>query len=400
LKIKLAVLFGGKSVEHEISVISAVQAMESMKPDKYDIIPVYITKQNEFYYGPELRDIKTYKNIAELMRKCQRVIFIAEGGKTYLVRYPFRLFNKKPISLVDVAFPIVHGTNVEDGALQGYLKTLNLPFVGCDVLASAVGMDKYVMKILLRQADFPVLDCLRFTMSDYAQPQTMITETERKFSYPVIVKPINLGSSIGIAKAGNADQLDAALSTAFTYADKVIIEPVVVQLKEVNCSVMGDGDDAQPSECEEPHPSGDILSYDDKYMSGAKGKASKGMAGLERKIPAAISSETREKIQHIAVAAFKHLDCNGVARIDFMIDETTGEVWLNEINTIPGSLAYYLWEHSGISYADLIDKLVALALKRQRKEGSITYSFDTNILSLGNGLLGGKGQKKRQGSSD
>lgn len=395
MKIKLAVLFGGKSVEHEISVISAVQAMESIRPDKYDIIPVYITKKNEFYYGPELRDIKIYKNIAELMRKCQRVIFVAEGGKTYLVHYPSRLFNKKPVSLIDVAFPVVHGTNVEDGALQGYLKTLNLPFVGCDVLASAVGMDKYVMKILLRQAGFPVLDCLRFTMSDYAQPQTMIAETERKFPYPVIVKPINLGSSIGIARAGSADQLDAALNTAFTYADKVIIEPVIVQLKEVNCSVMGDGDEAQPSECEEPHPSGDILSYDDKYMSGVKGKARKGMAGLERKIPAAISPEMKGKIQHIAVAAFQHLDCNGVARIDFIIDEATGEVWLNEINTIPGSLAYYLWEHSGVSYADLIDKLVALALKRQRKEESIIYSFDTNILSLGNGLLGGKGAQKR-----
>lgn len=395
LKIKLAVLFGGKSVEHEISVISAVQAMESVSPDKYDVIPVYITKKNEFYYGAALRDITAYKNMAELTRKCQRVTFVAEGGKTYLVRYPFRLFNRKPVSLIDVAFPVVHGTNVEDGALQGYLKTLNLPFVGCDVLASAVGMDKYVTKILLRQAGFPVLDCLRFTMSDYAQPQTVIAETEKKFPYPVIVKPVNLGSSIGIARAGNAGQLDDALSTAFTYADKVIIEPVVVRLKEVNCAVLGDGDDAQPSECEEPRPSGEILSYDDKYMSGAKGKGSKGMAGLERKIPAAVSPEMREKIQRIAVAAFKHLDCNGVARIDFMIDEAAGDVWLNEINTIPGSLAYYLWEHSGISYAGLIDKLVALALKRQRKEESITYSFATNILSLGNGLLGGKGTKKR-----
>ena len=382
-------------MEHEISVISAVQAMESMRPDKYEIIPVYITKENEFYHGAELRDIKAYKNIGELMRKCRQVIFVTQGGKTYLAPYPPRLFNRKPITMVDVVFPIGHGTNVEDGALQGYLKTLNLPFVGCDVLASAVGMDKYVMKVLFRHAGFPVLDCLRFTLSDYAHPETIIEKTEKKFSWPVIVKPVNLGSSIGISQARDADQLEAALNTAFTFADKVIVEPVIVQLKEVNCSVMGDGDDAQPSECEEPHSSGDILSYDDKYMSGAKGKASKGMAGLKRRIPAAISPETKEKIQQIAVNAFKHLDCNGVARIDFMVDEATGEVWLNEINTIPGSLSYYLWEHSGVSYGDLIDKLVALALKRQRKEESITYSFDTNILSLGNNLLGAKGADTR-----
>ncbi len=392
MKIKVAVLFGGKSVEHEISVISAVQAMKSLDKDKYEVLPIYITKNNEFYYGESLVDIDAYKDIPSLLRQCQRVWFNTEGKYTYICRQSTSLINiKSPkISHIDVALPIVHGTNVEDGTIAGFLRLLNLPFVGCNVLASAVGMDKFTMKILLKDAGFPVLDALRFTLTDFSDVDGIIKKTETKFPYPVIVKPINLGSSVGITKAADKNGLRDAINTAFSFADKIIIEPCITNLKEINCAVLGDYSDAMASECEEPVSTDEILSYSDKYLN--KGSGSKGMAGLKRKIPAEILPDLKKQIQKTAIDAFRYLDLNGVTRIDFLTDKDTGEFWLNEINTIPGSLSFYLWEPIGVNYKELLNKLIGLALKRHRLEESITYSFDTNILSLG-GALGSKGKK-------
>ena len=211
MKINLAVLFGGKSVEHEVSVISAVQAMASMNKEKYNIIPVYMTKGNEFFTGEKLFDINSFKDIPALLKECTECVFVRSEGKVQLIRQKMKKFGSNLISDVDVAFPIVHGTNVEDGALQGYLQTLDIPYVGCDVLASAVGMDKFVMKILLKDAGFPVLDCCRFASFDLDKMDDMISQVEAKFPYPVIVKPINLGSSVGISKAS-----DRRLSSSLT----------------------------------------------------------------------------------------------------------------------------------------------------------------------------------------
>lgn len=397
VKINLAVLLGGRSVEHEISVISAVQAMNSIDAEKYEIYPVYITKDNFMYYGECLRDINSYRDIPAMLAQCRRVYFAAEGSKTYLYPHKRGLFKSKPIALIDVALPVVHGTNVEDGALQGFLRTLNLPFVGCDVLASAVCMDKYATKMLLKTAGIPVLDCLLFSQAGSKDTDAIIKAVEEKFGYPVIVKPVNLGSSVGISRAKNKVELDEALGLAFTFAARVIVEPAVQNLREVNCSVLGDADEAIPSECEEPVASDEILSYSDKYLEGSsKSGGSKGIAGLKRKIPAEISPELKKKIQDTAVAAFKYLDCSGVVRIDFLTDRETGEFWLNEINTIPGSLSFYLWEPAGIKYTELLDRLISLALKRHRKESDIVYSFDTNILSTA-GAFGSKGAKGKLG---
>lgn len=394
MKINVAVLFGGKSVEHEVSVISAVQAMQNMDKDKYALYPVYITKKNELYWGESLDKIEEYKNIPALLEKSIKVNIVTDGSKTYLVPQQQKRFSKpKPIACLDVAFPIVHGTNVEDGALQGFLKTLNLPFAGCDVLASAVCMDKFTMKIMLKEAGFPVLDGICFTALDYRNEEKVISAVEDKFGYPVIVKPVNLGSSVGISKAENTAELEEALALAFEFADKILVEPAVVNLKEINCSVLGDYTEAEASELEEPVSADKILSYKDKYMdSGKKTGGSKGMSGLKRKIPAEIPGDTAQKIRSIAVDAFKYLDCCGVVRIDFLMDSKTGEFWINEFNTIPGSLAFYLWEPKGVKYSELLDRLVSLALKRQRNSEEITYSFDTNILSSG-ALSGSKGSK-------
>ena len=393
MKIKVAIIFGGKSVEHEISIISALQACEYINREKYEVIPLYMTKGGEFYAGEQIGNIERYQDIPGLLRESTRVLLLNEDGRVNLVRYPMKKFGNNVIGSIDVAFPIVHGTNVEDGTLQGYLQTLGLPYVGCDVLSSAVGMNKYVMKTVFKDNGIPVLDCACYNLADYQDEEKLLGRIEERFSYPVIVKPINLGSSVGISKASDRNSLEEALNLAFTFAQKVLVEPAISQLKEINCAVLGDELEAEASECEEPLNAEEILTYEDKYTKGGKSKGgSKGMVSLSRAIPANISRERREEIRRMAVKAFQCLGCSGVARIDFMIDKETDKVYLNEINTIPGSLSFYLWEPLGLKYTQLLDRMIQLALKRFRENEKLTFSFETNVLA-GVKLGGSKGAK-------
>ncbi len=396
MKTRVALMFGGRSVEHEVSVISGIQAYMSMNTEKYEVIPVYLTKKNEMYVGEKVGDIASYKDIPALLEASTRVIMVNEEDGVSLVNYPVKTFGKKVKITIDVAFPVVHGTNVEDGALQGYLKTIGIPFVGCDVTASAVGMDKYITKAILKDNDVPVLPCLLYTMEDYGNVDAMLAEIEEKLGYPVIIKPVNLGSSVGISVAKNREELVKSVDDAYLYARKILVEHAITNLREINCAVLGDENEAIASECEEPFHSKDILSYEDKYMSGGGSKktgGSKGMAGVSRQIPANLSVEKREEVRNMAVKSFKKLGCQGVARIDFMIDEDTGALYFNEINTIPGSLSFYLWEPTGMPYAELLDRMIQLAQKRVREEENITFSFDSNILN-GASLGGSKGSKR------
>ncbi len=400
MSLKVAVLFGGKSTEHEISIISAIQAIGSINKEKYDVIPVYMTKNNDYYVGDDIGRIEEYTHIPELLKKSTQVIWVKEGDRVNLVRYPMKKFGNNVITQVDIAFPIVHGTNVEDGTLQGFLATLGLPVVGCDVLSSAVGMNKYVMKTVLKDNGIPVLDCKCYTWKDYEDVDGLVGRIESAFEYPVIIKPLNLGSSIGIKKASDREGLLEALELGFEFSKKILVEHAISDLKEINCSVLGDYESAEASECEEPVNSDDILSFEDKYIGGAKGGAkgaktggSKGMASLKRKIPADISDEMRDRIRKMAVDAFICLGCSGVSRIDFMIDKSNGEVYLNEINTIPGSLSFYLWEPLGMKYSQLLDNMIQLALKADRESHKVVYSFETNVLEgvhLGGGTKGRK----------
>lgn len=397
MKIKVGVFFGGQTVEHEVSIISGIQAIYAFNREKYDIIPVYITKENEMYVGESVGNIEEYKNIPALLKKSQKVILVNENKKLNIVKYPMKKFGNNVLDYIDVAFPIVHGTNVEDGTLQGYFRTLCIPYVGCDVTASAVGMDKYVMKTVLKDNDIPVLDCVCCDVKKYnASPDEIIAKVEEKIYYPVIVKPINLGSSVGIKVAKNKAELEDAFDYAFQFANKLLVERAITSLREINCSVLGDYENAEASECEEPVGSDEILSYEDKYLSGngsSKSEGgSKGMTSLSRKLPAPLTPEKREEIRTLAVNTFKVLNCNGVSRIDFMIDTETDKLYVNEINTIPGSLAFYLWDPVGVKYDVLLDRMVTLALKRDRELSEISFSFDTNILS-GVKLGGMKGSK-------
>ncbi|MBR0164596.1 MAG: D-alanine--D-alanine ligase [Lachnospiraceae bacterium] len=406
MKIRVAVVYGGRSTEHEISIISAVQAMRAFDTERYEVIPVYMTKENLSYTGDLLRDISSFQgDIARMLAGAVQVDFIREGNRVLLMRHERKRFGENVISEVDVVFPVVHGTNVEDGTLTGFFATLRLPVVGCDVLSGAVGMNKAVMKAVCKAHDIPVLDCRTYGWKDYEDEENLMNEIESSFSYPVIVKPVNLGSSIGISRADNRKELEEALSLAFSFAKRILVERAITRLKEVNCAVLGDEEEAEASECESPLGADEILSFEDKYMSGAKGatkgqkgvkgtvpaKGAKsgasgakgaGMASLTRKLPADITPEKREEIRALAVRAFRVLGCAGVARIDFMIDkEDDDRVYLNEINTVPGSLSFYLWEPAGVSYRELIDRMIEIALKKERQEEQILYSFDTNVLA-------------------
>lgn len=385
MKVKVGVFFGGQSVEHEVSIISAVQAMRNFNTERYDIIPVYIARDNNMYTGTALLDISEYTKPTELLKKCQRVILVNNGGKLQLERYPKRLFGNNICDTIEVAFPVVHGTNVEDGCLQGYFKTVGIPYAGCDVLSSALGMDKYAMKCVLKDNGLPVLDCKRFNIKQYQKNgRGVMDEIEGSFSYPVIVKPIDLGSSVGIKKASDRKSLEEAIDYAFQFAKSILVERAIENLREINCAVLGDYEEAIASECEEPVNTDEILSYSDKYINGGKNGGSKGMASTKRKLPAEISDKTRKYIRELAVNTFQSLGCSGVSRVDFLMDAQTEEIWVNEINTIPGSLSFYLWEPIGIAYESLLDRVVKLALKRARENMDIVYTIDTNILSGAN----------------
>lgn len=397
MKIKIGVFFGGNSVEHEVSIITALQAIENIDRNKYDIVPIYITKENKMYCGNFIGDITQYKNIENLLHISSQVTLAQRDNKVILLKGNKKFYESSVYDYIDIAFPIVHGTNVEDGTLQGYLKMFNIPYVGSDVISSACGMDKYVCKCLLKDNDIPVLDCKCFTLKDYNENlENIINTVEKEFPYPVIVKPVNLGSSVGIQIAKNQEELNDAIEDAFTYSKKILIEKAIKNLREINCSVVGDYEFAEASECEEPIKTDEILSFNDKYISGCKKfGGNKSMNAGVLKLPADISTEVKQTIQELSVKTFKVLGCSGVIRIDFMIDQDTNSIYVNEVNTIPGSLSFHLWKATNLKYAELLDKLIDLSLKRNREDKNITYSFDSNILSgySLNGLKGTKGTK-------
>ncbi len=396
MKIKVGVFFGGKSVEHEVSIITAIQAIENIDKEKYDIIPIYIAKDNKMYCGKLVGDINQYKNIEKLIKTSSQVTLAQKYNKVVLMKCNKKFFENSIYDYIDIAFPIVHGTNVEDGTLQGYLKMFNIPYVGCDVISSSCGMDKYVCKCVLKENNIPVLDCKCFTVKEYNEnAEKIINELEKEISYPMIVKPVNLGSSVGIQIAKKQEELEDAIENAFTYSKKILIEKAIKNLKEVNCSVVGDYEFAEASECEEPVKTDEILSFSDKYLSGGKKTGgTKSMNSGVLKLPADITKEVKQKIQELSLKTFKALGCSGVIRIDFIIDQDSNSIYVNEVNTIPGSLSFHLWKATNLEYKDLLNKLIDLSMKRNREEKNTIYSFDSNILAqnFSNGLKGLKGK--------
>ncbi len=393
MKTTVGVFFGGRSVEHEISVLTALQSMYAFDSARYDIIPIYISKEGRWYSGEALMSVSNYKDLNALKSQCEEVFMNPEYGDYNLYRRKKKLFGSQVIATLDVAIPALHGTNGEDGVFQGLLETIGIPFAGCDTLSAAIGMDKIVMKMVLEHCNIPIVDYVWFTDKQwFADKEKWADEVEQRLGYPVIVKPANLGSSVGISRADSRSELLAKVDEASRYSTRLIIEDLVENLKEINCSVLGDCDDYITSVCEEPIKSGKILSYEDKYMGGSKGES--GMQASEKRIPADLSPEQTKRVQFLAGETFRVLSCHGVARVDVMIDDNTSNIYVNEINAIPGSLSFYLWEATKVPFDELMDRMVALALKRKREQGNKTVSYSQNIFALGGGIKGGtKGGK-------
>ena len=383
MKTKIAVFFGGRSTEHEISVISANQAINAFNPDKYEIIPIYISKDGHWYTGRELLTLSNYRNIPELLKKVTEVYMRPVYGDFNLYNAKKSMFGKDVYDTIDLAIPVLHGTNMEDGRFEGLLETIGIPYAGCDTLSSANGMDKITMKMILRADGIPVVDYVWFTDHNWASDRDAILDKiERQLGYPVIVKPADLGSSIGIGTAHDRDALIEKINDATRFASRIIVEHMVTALREINCSVLGDADEYRTSVLEEPIKAEEILSYGDKYMGG-------GMHAAQKRIPAQLPNDLAAECSRLAGETFRVLGCHGVSRVDLIIDGDTNKVYVNEINTIPGSLSYYLWEAGGMSFESLMDNLVKLALKRHRAQQGKTLSFEQNIFAMSGGIKGG-----------
>ena len=402
-KINIGVIFGGRSVENEISVLTAIQAMEAIDTEKYDITPIYISKQGTWYTGEALRQSANYKNLDKLYATCEQVYLRPIYGDQKLYRTRKPLFGSDVVATLDVILPALHGTNCEDGSFQGTIEMTGIPYAGCNVLASANGMDKITMKMVLAECGIPVIDYAWFCDKEWFDRQQQVIERiEGKLQYPLIVKPADSGSSVGIEAVHNREELVQAVENAISFSKRIIVEKLVEQLKEINCSVLGNYYECEASVCEAPIRSGEILSYADKYLGGgakggAKGgvKESRGMHSTVREIPAQLPQAQTDFIRTTAVETFKALNCDGVARIDFMIDQSTEKIYVNEINTIPGSLSFYLWEATGVSFQQLIERLIAIAFERKRDSSFKTTSYKENIFNYSiSGTKGAKGAKR------
>lgn len=404
MKLNTAVFFGGESVEHEVSIISGHQAMKALNPDKYNVIPVYVAKDRKLYVGEALNDMKNYTDLNALKNKCTQVMLVNEDNKVVIKPVKTTMFGKKEFGTIDVAIPVMHGTNGEDGTIQGFFEMLKVPYAGCDLYAAAVGQDKVLQKHILADNDLPITNWFWVYGNEIDEHKDEILRKVHKLIYPVILKPARTGSSVGISIAHNDEEYLECFEDARQYDEKVITEKVVKPMIELNCSVLGDYEEAHASVIEQVGSvSGDeLLSYQDKYQGGGKGaKGIKsgakdaGMASTARIVPAPITPEQTKLVQDLALKTFRVLGASGVCRIDFMMDAETKTVYVNEINTIPGSLAFYLWKEEGMSFTALMDKLVDLALQRERRRSRMTFSYDTNLLSTysENSAKGSKGSK-------
>ena len=402
-KTQLGVIFGSRSCEREVAIISAVQLMNNVNTEKYDVIPVYISEQGMWYTGEALRKIETYKHFNPDAKGIEQVhLDITAGSGALLATRPGKGLFGKPeqvvVARLEVCVVVMHGLNGEDGTLQGMLELANLPYTSTGVAGSAIGMDKIMMKQFFKGADLPVLPGVWYTRSMWeANRNAILEDVEQQLGYPVFVKPANLGSSIGVSRADDREGLEDSLDLAFDYDRRVLVEKGLDKPIELNCSVLGYDDDVEASPIEMPISAEKFLDFKEKYLASG---GSKGMASLHRILPAPIPEELRDRIQALSCDIFRMMDCKGVVRIDYMWDRNSDEIYITEINTIPGSLAFYLWEHAGVKYSQLIDRMVMCAQRAHEDKNLRNYAFTSDILksvSLG-GSKGAKGTKGCKGA--
>ncbi|MBQ6284939.1 MAG: D-alanine--D-alanine ligase [Bacilli bacterium] len=393
MKIKVLVIYGGETTEHEVSIISALQAMSNLDESKYEVIPLYIAKDKTWYTGNMLKEIEFYKDLDNNIKFANRVVLLKKG-KSFVLKKVDGLFNKE-ITNIDIVLPVVHGSGIEDGSLAGYLDTIGVPYIGSKVLGGAVGQDKVVMKQILQSAHLPIVDYTYFYDNEYLEDEDEILNNIKKLGYPVIVKPATLGSSIGITFVENDKSIKEAINEAIKYDNKIVVEKAVQNLIEVNASVIGNYEYQKVSPLEEVMGLDEILSFADKYLGNSKTKgSSKGMASTSRIIPARIDDKLTNEIKEASKKVFKLLNLSGVCRIDYLIDSKTKKYYVNEPNTCPGSLSFYLWKEDNLEYKDMLDEIITLGIKDYKNRLKKVKSFDSNILNGFSGSKGVKGLKK------
>ena len=388
----IGVIYGSRTCEHDVSIISALQAAQALDTKNYNITYIYIGREGTWYTGEALADVKFYEHFDAA--KLTRVLPAGENGKLVLYHLPEKkkLFGgaaAERVAVLDVVMPVLHGLNGEDGTLQGMLELFDVPYTSAGVMGSAVGMDKITMKLLFKGCGFPVIEGVWFDRGRWSRERDgVMDECEDKLGFPLIVKPANLGSSIGINIAHDRNQLEDAIETAAAYDHRILVEKAVSPLREVNCAVLGYGDHVETSELEMPVTQEEFLTFRGKYMRNAKGAG--GMASQVRLIPAPISEQAAQTVRDLAVRAFRAMDLKGVVRIDFILDEDEN-VFINEANTIPGSLAFYLWEPKGVSFSALLDGMVECAFSAWADRKASVFSHDSTLLA--NIVHGSKGAK-------
>lgn len=393
-KTVIGVIFGGRSVEHEVSIVTAHQIMRAFDQERYEVVPVYISRDGKWFTGAPLLDLKNFKDEIVSMNGVKSVILSPGTQHHGLIVNPVAgLLSKSEIVRLDIVFPAIHGTHGEDGTLQGLLEMADIPYVGCPVLASAIANDKITCKTLLQQHGVPVVEGISFRRAEWlSNPDAILERIQKTLTYPMFIKPATTGSSIGIGRAADETLLRASIEVAVHFDRRVLVESAVTECVEINCSVLGSGENVRASVLEQPLSLEEFLTYEEKYMRG-----SEGMKSAERIIPAPLIPELTQRIQATAVQAFKAIEGHGIARIDFLARPDKNEFYLNEINTMPGSLSFYLWEATGMSMSELVDELVKLARDSYAEKRRNTYDYQTDLINLtsARGLKGVKGAKMR-----
>jgi D-alanine-D-alanine ligase len=376
MKLTLGVIFGAESVEHEISIISAIQVMDALDQTRYNVVPIYISKDKQLYSGNDLMNLNAYKELDKLIKSATPITLVRTNNQVLCKPLKSSIFFKQ--QTIDLMIPVVHGSNSEDGTIAGYCQMLGVPYVGSDVISAAVGQDKIFFKHVLENSNLPIVPWFWFYGKNYENSKTGILNKAKELGLPVIVKPATLGSSIGIMLADDERSLTFAIESAMMYDRKILIEHAVSDLKEINCSVIYTKGQYKASPLEEVIKSDEILSYKDKYEGSGK---SKGIASTTRVIPAEIDEQLKLKIQNLAIQTCEVIGVAGVVRIDFLYDVLKNEIYVNEINTIPGSLSFYLWKEEGIEFDQLLDILIEAAVARLRDQERMIFSYETNLLA-------------------
>ncbi len=372
MKINVGVIFGGKSVEHEISIITAIQAMDNIDKDKYEVIPIYITKDLQWYTGGCLKFIDTFKDFDLIRKYAKKVNLVNKNGRYILQTTGFIKYELWELHL---AFPIAHGANMEDGSIQGYLNLIGIPYVGSNTYPSAVAQDKVFTHQLLQAIGIPVTKYVWFGERFYRNKKEELFKQIDELKYPLIIKPATLGSSIGIETIARKEELDSTIERVFKYDSKLIIEEEIEDVIEYNCSVLLTPQGNITSDIEEIISNKGIREYRDKYIDDDDKDAL-----IKRIYPAKISEKLKQEIETISLTAFKMLNMKATARIDFLYDNKNKKLYVNEINTIPSCFTHHLWESRNISYRELLNIMMEDAIKNVTKQESMTLTLDSDIL--------------------